>query len=122
MTAPRHYADFAAEEVQDQGAQGASIRWVISEAQGSANYALRVIELAPQGHTPYHTHWFEHQNYVIEGAGTVTIGEETYAITAGDVIFVPGDVRHQYRNTGHGPLKFLCGIPQPWIREARRPE
>jgi quercetin dioxygenase-like cupin family protein len=122
MTAPRPYSDFTADEVHDEGAHGATIRWVIGEEEGSRNDALRVIELAPHGHTPYHNHWFEHQNYVIQGEGTVTIGDQTYAIAAGDVIFVPGDVQHQYRNTGDGPLTFLCGIPQPWIREARKRE
>lgn len=119
MTEPRSYTDFIAEEVNDEGAQGAMIRWVITEAQGSENYALRVIELEPGGNTPHHTHWFEHQNYVIEGKGSVTIGDDDHTIRAGDVIFVPGGVRHQYRNTGNTPLKFLCGIPQPWIKEAR---
>lgn len=119
MTAPKPFAEFPAEPVHDEGARGASIRWVITEADGSENYALRVIELAPDGNTPHHTHWFEHQNYIIEGQGTVTIGNDVFPIRAGDVVFVPGDVRHQYRNTGADPLRFLCGIPQPWIREAR---
>lgn len=119
MTGPRPFSDIPAQVVHDEGAVGATIRWVISTEQGSDTYALRVIEVEPGGNTPHHDHWFEHQNYVIEGQGSVTIGDETFPIKAGDVIFVPGDVRHQYRNTGDGPLKFLCGIPQPWIKEAR---
>lgn len=118
MSQPRPISDFTLQEVHDEGAVDASIRWVITEEDGSRNFALRVIELAPHGNTPHHTHWFEHQNYVIEGEGTVTIGDETFAIKPGDVIFVPGDVQHQYRNTGAAPLKFLCGIPQPWIKDA----
>ena len=119
MSEPRHFSDFDAQEVHDEGAVGAKIRWVITEADGSENYALRVIEVEAGGNTPHHTHWFEHQNYIIEGEGTVTINDKVHAIKAGDVVFVPGDVPHQYRNTGDGPLKFLCGIPQAWIRDAR---
>jgi quercetin dioxygenase-like cupin family protein len=119
MSQPRAFTEFTAQEVHDEGAVGARIRWVITEKDGSQNYALRVIELEPGGNTPHHDHWFEHQNYVIEGQGSVTIGDETYPVKAGDVIFVPGDVRHQYRNVGDAPFKFLCGIPQPWIKEAR---
>ena len=117
MTEPHPYTSFQLQEVHDEGAVNASIRWVITEKDGSENYALRVIELAPGGNTPHHVHWFEHQNFIVEGQGTVTIGEETYAIRTGDVVFVPGDVQHQYRNTGDVPLKFLCGIPQPWIKD-----
>ncbi|MCA9871214.1 MAG: cupin domain-containing protein [Anaerolineae bacterium] len=119
MSTPRPFTEFALENVHDEGAVDASIRWVITEKDGSENYALRVIELAAHGNTPHHTHWFEHQNYVIEGEGTVTIGNEMFAVKAGDVIFVPGDVPHQYRNTGDVPMKFLCGIPQPWIKDAK---
>ncbi len=119
MTTPRPINDFPAQVVHDEGAEGATIRWVISKEHGADNYALRVIELEPGGHSPHHTHWFEHENYVIEGEGTVTIGEETFPIKPGDVVFVPGDAIHQYRSTGETPLKFLCGIPMEWIKEAR---
>ncbi len=119
MTEPKPIEAFPAQHVHDEGANGATIRWVISEADGSDNYALRVIELEPHGNTPHHSHWFEHQNYVVEGEGTVTIGDTVYPVKPGDVIFVPGGVPHQYRSTGATPLKFLCGIPQPWIKEAR---
>lgn len=118
MSKPAHYTATPAEVFGDE-APGVTIRWVISEKDGAPNYALRVIEVAPGGHTPHHAHWFEHENFVIEGQGTVTIGQGTYPIAPGDVVFVPGDVKHQYVNTGDRPLKFLCGIPMPWIKEAR---
>lgn len=119
MTEPKPLAAFPAQIVHDEGANGATIRWVITEQDGSENYALRVIELTAGGNTPHHTHWFEHQNYVLEGEGTVTIGDTVYPVKAGDVIFVPGGVEHQYRSSDETPLKFLCGIPQPWIKEAK---
>jgi quercetin dioxygenase-like cupin family protein len=119
MTEPKPIEAFPAQTVHDEGAVGATIRWVITEADGSDNYALRVIELEPQGNTPHHSHWFEHQNYVVEGEGTVTIGDTVYPVKPGDVIFVPGGVPHQYRSAGAAPLKFLCGVPQPWIKEAK---
>ncbi len=119
MTRPRRYTDFPAQVVQDAGAEGASIRWVITQEHGSENYALRVIELEAGGHSPHHTHWFEHQNFVLEGEGTVTIGDEVFPIRPGDVVFVPGGTIHQYTNTGDKPLKFLCGIPMEWIKDAK---
>jgi quercetin dioxygenase-like cupin family protein len=119
MTKPRSYTDYPAQAVHDAGAQGASIRWVISQNEGAENYALRVVELEPGGNSPHHNHWFEHENFVLEGEGTVTINDQVFPIQTGDVIFVPGGTPHQYRNTGDRPLKFLCGIPMEWIREAK---
>ena len=101
MTEPKPIEAFPAQHVHDEGANGATIRWVISEADGSDTYALRVIELEPHGNTPHHSHWFEHQNYVVEGEGEVTIGDTVYPVKAGDVIFVPGGVPH-FRHAAAG--------------------
>lgn len=97
--------DFGAE------APGVSIRWVIGEADGAPTYALRMIEVDAGCQTPDHTHPFEHENYVVAGSGQVRLGSEWHEIGEGSVVFVPGGLRHCYRNTGSTVLKFLCGIP-----------
>lgn len=119
MTRPQHYTACEAETFGDE-APGVTIRWVIDEKHGAENYAMRIIEVEPGGNTPHHTHWFEHENFIVEGEGEVTIGDEVHSISQGDVIFVPGDVKHQYRNTGESPLKFICGIPMEWIKDASK--
>ena len=115
MNTPRakvcHYTEVPA-EVFGQEAPGVTIRWVIDEKRdGAPTYALRVIEVAPGGHTPDHTHPFEHENYVIEGTGKVQIDGEWFEVGPGDVVFVPPGVQHTYVNASEVPFKFLCGIP-----------
>jgi quercetin dioxygenase-like cupin family protein len=67
--------------------------------------------VAPGGYTPRHSHPYEHEVFVLEGAGVVFEGETAHPLKAGDVVFVvPGEV-HQFRNTGDRPLKFLCMVP-----------
>lgn len=106
-----HYTDVPAQTFGDD-APGVTIRWVIDEkADGAPNYALRVIEVQPGGHTPKHTHPFEHENFVVEGRGRVLIEDEWHAVEPGSVVFVPADVLHTYENTGETPFRFLCGIP-----------
>ncbi len=106
-----HYADVPAQAFGSE-APGVSIRWVIDdEHDGAPHYALRVIEVAAGGHTPDHTHPFEHENFVIEGRGRVRIGDEWHEVGPGSVVFVPAGVRHTYVNAGDTPFKFLCGIP-----------
>jgi quercetin dioxygenase-like cupin family protein len=106
-----HYTNIPAEVFGDS-APGVTIRWVIDEQRdGAPNYALRVIEVAPGGHTPDHTHPYEHENFVLEGHGRVLIGEQWHEVTVGDVVFVPTGMRHTYANAGDTPFKFLCGIP-----------
>ena len=65
MTEPKgkvcHYSEVDAEVFGDE-APGVTIRWVSDEERdGAPIYALRVIEVASVGHTPDHTHPFEHE-------------------------------------------------------------
>jgi quercetin dioxygenase-like cupin family protein len=106
-----HFTDVPAQTFGDE-APGVTIRWVIDEEHdGAPFYALRVIEVQPGGHTPDHTHPFEHENFVVEGRGRVLIGETWHDVVPGSVVFVPGGVRHTYVNAGDAPFRFLCGIP-----------
>lgn len=106
-----HYTDVPA-QVFGPEAPGVTIRWVIdAEHDGAPNYALRVIEVAAGGHTPEHTHPYEHENFVIEGQGRVLLEDTWHDVAVGSVIFVPAGVRHTYVNGGEKPFRFLCGIP-----------
>lgn len=93
-------------------APGVKIRWLIDgEIDGAPVYALRMIEVEEGGNTPDHSHPFEHENFVVSGSGEVMIEGQWHPVKVGDVIFVPPDVRHQYRNAGKETFKFLCGVP-----------
>ncbi len=99
------------ESKPSEGAQGASIRWVISKADGAPNFAMRVIEVQPGCATPHHSHAWEHEVFVLDGEGAVKGAESNRTICPGSVVFVPGDETHQFVNTGDGVLRFLCLIP-----------
>jgi quercetin dioxygenase-like cupin family protein len=106
-----HYSDVAA-HVYGDTAPGTTIRWLIDDDHdGAPVYSLRMIEIAPGGHTPRHSHPYEHENYVVEGEGRVWLNGEWKALKPGDVVFVPGGMEHTYENAGEQPFKFLCGIP-----------
>jgi quercetin dioxygenase-like cupin family protein len=111
-----HYTNVPADVYGDE-APGTSIRWLIDEENdGAPVYVLRMIEVAPGGHTPRHSHPFEHENFVVEGRGRVLLNGEWHSVKPGDVIFVPGGMEHTYENDGDVPFKFLCGIPTKDLR------
>jgi quercetin dioxygenase-like cupin family protein len=97
--------------VDMEGSQGCQVRWLLSESDGTPNFAMREFEVAPGGYTPRHSHPYEHEVYVLAGEGVVYEGDAPHAFKAGDVILVTPDEVHQFRNTGAAPLKFLCLIP-----------
>ncbi len=87
------------------------VRWLITKEMGAKNFAMRLFEIEPDGSSPLHTHPWEHEVFVLEGEGVVFDGESATPFKANDVVFIPPDERHQFKNTGKKPLKFLCLIP-----------
>jgi quercetin dioxygenase-like cupin family protein len=107
----RRIEDVKQDKVDVEGARGVKIRWVISEADGAPNFAMRAFEIEPGGHTPYHSHYWEHEVYVIEGHG-VLVGEEgEMPFERGMSVFVAGGEMHNFKNTGSARLRFLCLVP-----------
>jgi len=97
--------------VELDGAEGVEIRWLISKEDGAENFAMRMFEFQPGGHTPLHTHPHEHEVFIVEGRGVFVCEGQEYEFEAEHVIFVPGGEEHQFRNTGDSVLRLLCLIP-----------
>ena len=93
------------------GATGCSVKWLINDTDGAPNFAMRQFVVEPEGHTPKHSHPYEHEVYVLSGNGIVLEGDHEHPIVAGDFVYVGPDEIHQFRNTGTGPLAFLCMVP-----------
>lgn len=105
-----HYTDVDPEEVEED-CKSVSIRWLITKDDGAENFAMRFFDVGPGGHTPQHTHDFEHEVFILEGRGTLRIGGREESLKGGDVLFVPPDVEHQFLSSAEGTLRFLCLIP-----------
>ncbi|MCX6038373.1 MAG: cupin domain-containing protein, partial [Chloroflexi bacterium] len=48
---------------------------------------------------------------VLQGQASIGIGDETFDVCAGDVVFIPEGVPHWYQNVGEEKFEFLCIIP-----------
>lgn len=97
--------------VEMEGAKDVEIRWLISKDDGAPNFAMRMFELQPAGHTPLHTHPHEHEVFVVEGDGIFVYEGKEHKFNAEYVIFVPPNKEHQFKNTGNSVLRMLCLIP-----------
>ncbi|MCL6472332.1 MAG: cupin domain-containing protein [Firmicutes bacterium] len=106
-----NYTQITPTSVEEDGASGVSLRWVISEKEGAENFALRVFTVEPGGHTPLHTHPWEHEVFILKGSGAVVNEGRDVPMSAGDVIFVPADEEHQFKNTADSVMEFICLIP-----------
>jgi quercetin dioxygenase-like cupin family protein len=94
-----------------EGAKKVKIRWLVAAKDGAPNFAMRMFEVEPGGFTPYHSHEWEHENYILEGEGLLTTEDEEIPFKPGDILYVEPHMKHNYVNTGKTTLKFLCMIP-----------
>lgn len=117
MLKVHHFLDVDPEPVKYM--DGVAVRWVIGEKHGAPFFAMRVFDVEPGRSTEFHAHWWEHEVFVLEGTGLVRTEEEEL-LRPGSVVFVPGDLKHQFLNTGEGMLRFICCVPLPWLEEVRK--
>ncbi len=96
------------------GASGVTMKLMVGSDDGAPNFAMRIFEVQPGGHTPRHQHNYEHEIIILEGHAHVgTSDDESQDTTAqaGDVLFIPANQTHQFRNTSQNVLKFMCMVP-----------
>ncbi len=105
-----HYGDVPAEDPGGE-TRGVLIRRVISGRDGAANFHLRVFEVAPEGHTPLHSHPWEHEIFFLAGEGEMVSEGGGTVVGPGTAAFVPAGELHQIRNRGEEALRFICVIP-----------
>jgi quercetin dioxygenase-like cupin family protein len=103
--------EISADNVEMDGAKECKVQLAVTPRDGAPNFAMRVFEVAPGGHTPHHRHPYEHEIYVMEGTGTVWRDGREVPIKPGDVLYIPADEQHQFKNAGGKPFKFMCLIP-----------
>jgi quercetin dioxygenase-like cupin family protein len=105
------YGDIAAEPVTVEGAKDVTIRWLVSDRDGAPHFQMRLFEVAPQGGTPLHTHDWEHEVFIVKGAGKIVLEDGEKNFSEGHYVFVPPGTVHSFQNTGSGPMQFLCIVP-----------
>ena len=86
-------------------------RELITAADGAPRFALRVFEVAPGESTPSHSHWWEHEVYVLSGRGMVLGDQGTMPIDPDTADLISPEEHHCFINTGSEPLRFICCIP-----------
>ncbi len=89
---------------------GVELRPLITETDGAEHFAMRIFRLQPGGYTPFHRHGWEHEVFVIEGAGQVVGEEEARPLEPGNAVYVPAGEKHRFQ-AGEKGLVFLCCIP-----------
>ena len=110
----RHDSEMKFVEVNMEDAEAVSMCIPVGLEEGSQNMIMRLFRIAPGGHTPYHTHDFEHLVRVVSGKGLV-IDEagNSHALALGQSVFVVPNEKHQFSNPSDALFEFTCTILNP---------
>jgi len=112
MVQVRHF-----QQVEAQPAvEGVTMRVAIGPDEGAPFFNLRVFEVQPGRATPHHSHWWEHEVFVLSGKGIVRTEEGDLSLEHGSTVFVPGGEMHQFVNQGDEVFRFICVVPQEWLQ------
>ncbi|MBY9001171.1 MAG: cupin domain-containing protein [Candidatus Heimdallarchaeota archaeon] len=107
-----HYTDVEELKVEDYGSTSTTIRWLITkEKDGATNFALRRFEVQPGGEIGMHNHPQEHEIYILSGEIEVITETESFTAKTNDVLYVPPEEVHGYKNNGSKTVSFLCVVP-----------
>ena len=100
-------------EINMNGVKNLTKQIPIGSMDGSPNFSFRVFSIGKDGHTPYHSHPYEHLNYIISGKGVIKKSDnEEIAIETGYFSLILADEMHQYVNKSDEPLVVICAVPK----------
>jgi mannose-6-phosphate isomerase-like protein (cupin superfamily) len=63
--------------------------------------------MPPEGSVRLHKHPYKEIFIIQEGSATFTVGPTTLEAHAGQIIIVPADVPHKFRNSSDGQLRQI---------------
>lgn len=106
----RNINEVDARPVAMEGASGVRMAVMVGRSDGAPNFALRSFQVEAGGHSPRHSHDYEHEVYIVDGGGTVLLEGAERPIRSGDVVYVPAEEEHQFRAGPEG-MRFLCLVP-----------
>jgi quercetin dioxygenase-like cupin family protein len=108
----KHYTDVTEEEVTKANSTKTTIRWLITDKDGSQRFSTRRFEIQPGGQIGVHDHVQDHHVYILEGEGQFIGGKgKTFPAKKGDTIYIPPNSPHGILNNGSEALIFICVIP-----------
>jgi quercetin dioxygenase-like cupin family protein len=81
---------------------------LVSGGDTAGRYSLIDMHVPPGGGPPPHRHDFEESFTVLEGEIEATFRGEKFLLRTGQVIQIPANAPHQFRNNSAQPARLLC--------------
>ena len=90
---------------------GVEMREMITAKDGAPNFSLRVFDIQPGASTPFHSHEWEHEVFVLAGSGTVRTEGRELPFEQGDSVFLAPHEKHCFVADRGTSFRFVCVVP-----------
>jgi quercetin dioxygenase-like cupin family protein len=94
-----------------EAAPGVIMHVIAGPAEGGPNFVMRIFEIQPECATPYHSHPWEHEVFVVSGKGTLRSTDAEKPLAEGDAVMVLPNEPHSFANTGEEIFRLICVVP-----------
>lgn len=108
-----HFSEVEEKEVKMEGVKDTFIRWLVI----GPNFAMRMFRLKPGGHTPHHSHDWEHEVFILKGKVKVKCDEREEFAEENYFAYIPPNKKHQFINIGDEEALLLCIIPDKGVNK-----
>jgi|SRR5438477_194151 len=78
----------------------------VGDTQG-APFSAYMVKAKPGQGPPLHQHPYVEVAFVIEGAATITVGDETREVKGGGIVVIPANIPHRFINSGDTVLRQI---------------
>jgi len=78
----------------------------VGDTQG-APFSAYIVKAKPGQGPPLHKHPYVEVAFVIEGAATITLGDETREVKGGGIVVIPANMPHRFINSGDTVLRQI---------------
>lgn len=102
---------WAGVDVHEYASNHATKQVLMGRADGAHNFEVRHFTIPARGFSSLDEHHHDHGVVVTHGRARLVSGSETYEVSQGDAVYIPGSERHQFENLLDVPFAFLCVIP-----------
>jgi quercetin dioxygenase-like cupin family protein len=92
-------------------APGVTMRVVAGPSEGAPMFVMRVFEIKSGSSTPFHTHAWEHEVFVLAGQGILRCEGKEMPLMEGDAVVVLPNEQHSFLGIGRGTFRLICVVP-----------
>jgi len=95
-------------KITEEGAHKVRVKYLLHKGVGAKKLQLRLFTIEVGGHTPLEKHAHEHEVFILRGKALVRGGNKEVVVGPRNVIFIPSNEEHQFKNVGDETVEFIC--------------